>query len=620
MKKIYLLLLVVFSFIQSNAQQNCLITTTYDSLTSTYTFVSTSNGPNTLFEWNFGDGNTGLGNPVSHQFVNPGAYAVCTTERDTFTQNVISSCCLSITTSGAGLPCAFSTYTANQVDFIFTATPPFSSVISWDFGDGSTGGGSQASHTYSTSGVFYVCMTTISALDTCVTCQTITVNTTPQPCTISSSVDSANYFLQYFYFNPINPTNQLNWTFGDGSTATGGTTVSHVYPSNGLYSACVVETDSTGTMVCQACIGISVGPTTSCSFAFTPDPANMNTLNFISNYDTTLYVAVWNFGDGVSYTGGPFEQHTFAAPGPYFVCMDLIDITTQALMCSYCAPVAIPGGPQPCAANFTTVPFGLDAYFIDYSSADPTVTTYVWDFGDGSPLNTARFPVHTYSTPGTYNVCLAIQNSACVDTMCQTIVVDSTIIAPMFCTSYFIFTQLSPYQLAVVNLSSGVNLSFNWDFGDGSTSTAAYPIHNYPNTGTYQICLTVSDATGCTNTYCDSLTVDSTGMITYRSTNVGFTINVVSPTQLNTVSVEETPSLISNIFPNPSKDRIVVTSTATSGVAIYSILSVSNQKMKEGRLSGEKSEIDISDLASGIYFLEVKNKAGEKSFGRFIKE
>ncbi|HQV99947.1 MAG TPA: T9SS type A sorting domain-containing protein, partial [Bacteroidia bacterium] len=156
--------------------------------------------------------------------------------------------------------------------------------------------------------------------------------------------------------------------------------------------------------------------------------------------------------------------------------------------------------------------------------------------------------------------------------------------------------------------------------GDGSTSTAAYPIHNYATTGSYNICLTVADANGCTSTYCDSLSVDSTGMITYRSSTVGFTINVVSPTQLNTVSIDENiSSLISSIYPNPAKDRIFVTSTPKSGATNYSILSISSQLVKAGSINAEKTEIDIADLSPGIYFLEVRNSGGEKSFARFIK-
>ncbi len=581
----------------------------------------TPNGINTSVLWNFGDSTTGVGLPVNHQFSTSGIYVICATEIDIITQNVISSCCYSLNAIGTSTTCAFAALSPNGTDFTFTSNASSTAIVTWDFGDGTIGTGLATAHTYFISGVYNICMTTSDFLSTCTTCQTITVNVGPSPCSISMAYDSTNMNTVFFYYTPIGGAgNTITWTFGDGVTASGGTSQQHTYASAGVYTAIAVEYDSTGTMVCQAGIGVQVGPPTNCAFTVIPSMGALNTFFFNTSYDTTLYVAVWDFGDGISYTGGQSETHTYpSGPGTYFVCLNIVDQITQNIACTYCQAITIPGT-TPCAANFTTVPYGLDAYFIDYSSADPAVTTYTWDFGDGSPLNTSRFPVHTYGIPGTYNVCLSILNSTCADTICQTIVVDSTIIAPVLCTAYFIFTQLSPYQLAVVNLSSGTNLSFAWDFGDGNTSTAAYPIHNYNTYGTFQICLTVTDPNGCSNTYCDSLTVDSTGMIIYRSTNVGFTINVVSPSQLNTVSVDENLSLISSIYPNPSKDRIVVTSSPKSGVAIYSILSVSGQKIEEGKLSGESSEINTSGLASGIYFLEVKTKSGEKSFVRFIKE
>ncbi len=603
------------------AQQNCTITSVYDSLTTTYTFATTPNGINTSIIWNFGDSTSGVGQTVSHQFAASGAYAICATEIDITTQNVISYCCYSLNATGTSTTCFFTAVSPNGTDFTFSSNASSTASVTWDFGDGAVGTGLASAHTYVTSGVYNVCMTTTDFLGSCTSCQAITVSTGPQPCTIFAVQDSINPATYFFTFNPINPSNQIQWTFGDGATASNVTNVSHTYNSPaGVYTVIAVEYDSTGTMVCQAGIGVQVGPSANCSFTFSPLSLLTNTYLFTTSYDSTLYVPVWDFGDGISYTGGAMEQHSYATGGVYFVCMILVDIITQNIVCTTCLQVAVPTGPTTCTANFTTVPFGLDAYFIDYSSTDPAVTTYTWDFGDGSPLNTSRFPVHTYGIPGTYNVCLSILNSSCADTMCQTIVVDSTIIAPVFCTSYFVFTQLSPYQLAVVNLSSGTNLSFMWDFGDGSTSTAPYPIHNYASTGSYNICLTVADANGCTSTYCDSLSVDSTGMITYRSSTVGFTINVVSPTQLNTVSIDENiSSLISSIYPNPAKDRIFVTSTPKSGATNYSILSISSQLVKAGSINAEKTEIDIADLSPGIYFLEVRNSGGEKSFARFIK-
>jgi PKD repeat protein len=47
-----------------------------------------------------------------------------------------------------------------------------------------------------------------------------------------------------------------------------------------------------------------------------------------------------------------------------------------------------------------------------------------------------------------------------------------------------------------------------WDFGDSSTSTASNPIHTYQTNGWKRVCLTISTTT-CTDTYCDSIFVNS---------------------------------------------------------------------------------------------------------------
>jgi PKD repeat protein len=54
--------------------------------------------------------------------------------------------------------------------------------------------------------------------------------------------------------------------------------------------------------------------------------------------------------------------------------------------------------------------------------------------------------------------------------------------------------------------SSGYVLAWDWDFGDGNSSTLQNPSHAYAAAGTYQVCLTVSGACG-TETICDSVRV-----------------------------------------------------------------------------------------------------------------
>ena len=48
-------------------------------------------------------------------------------------------------------------------------------------------------------------------------------------------------------------------------------------------------------------------------------------------------------------------------------------------------------------------------------------------------------------------------------------------------------------------------LTYAWDFGDGTTSADVVPSHTYAANGVYNVCLTISDGAGCTDTFCDSV-------------------------------------------------------------------------------------------------------------------
>lgn len=48
-------------------------------------------------------------------------------------------------------------------------------------------------------------------------------------------------------------------------------------------------------------------------------------------------------------------------------------------------------------------------------------TTYQWNFGDSSPINTTQNPSHTYTANGSFNVCLTATNAQGSHTFCQTI-------------------------------------------------------------------------------------------------------------------------------------------------------------------------------------------------------
>ncbi|HHS95480.1 MAG TPA: PKD domain-containing protein, partial [Phaeodactylibacter sp.] len=63
-------------------------------------------------------------------------------------------------------------------------------------------------------------------------------------------------------------------------------------------------------------------------------------------------------------------------------------------------------------------------------------------------------------------------------------------------------TGCEPLIVQFINNSTGNNLSYLWDFGNGNTSTDLNPMHDYPNAGTYSPCLTVTDDQGQQDSYC----------------------------------------------------------------------------------------------------------------------
>ncbi|HDO27801.1 MAG TPA: PKD domain-containing protein [Bacteroidetes bacterium] len=64
------------------------------------------------------------------------------------------------------------------------------------------------------------------------------------------------------------------------------------------------------------------------------------------------------------------------------------------------------------------------------------------------------------------------------------------------------------------NFSEGNFTTWEWDFGDGTTSTEFDPVHHYENAGVYQVCLSISDSSGsCQDTYCDYVVAGEGGCV-----------------------------------------------------------------------------------------------------------
>jgi N-acetylneuraminic acid mutarotase len=74
-----------------------------------------------------------------------------------------------------------------------------------------------------------------------------------------------------------------------------------------------------------------------------------------------------------------------------------------------------------------------------------------------------------------------------------------------------------------------------------------------------------------------------------------------------------------SIIPNPSNNKITISSPAITGNTLLSIFNVSGKKVIEKQLTDNETQIDISALPRGVYFVRLQNE-NMVEIGKIVKE
>lgn len=118
---------------------------------------------------------------------------------------------------------------------------------------------------------------------------------------------------------------------------------------------------------------------------------------------------------------------------------------------------------------------------------------YQWSFGDGA-TSTLDDPVHGYDRPGIYTAALTVTAGCGVDTFTNTVTVWGTPVAgytyvpPVVCAA-------APVSFTNTTVGSGT-LSYQWNFGDGTSSPLANPTHAWAAAGVYGVALLALNGCG----------------------------------------------------------------------------------------------------------------------------
>ena len=325
------------------------------------------------------------------------------------------------------------------------------------------------------------------------------------------------------------------FTFGDGQTATQtGTTVSHIYSSNGTYTATVQmqKADGTWTPIISACTVIITVTTTppppeelSC-VSLTASPTSGNyplTVRFTAQSSNNNLVDQYRFtfGDGnIVYSSTNTITHTYEEAGTYSARVQMRsaanDLWTPVISaCTVTITVTSPPPPPPAdltCTSLTATPlsgdYPLTVNFTALASAPLRVEQYRFIFGDGEEvLTSTATATHTYQEEGTYIARVRMQdangNWTPDITACRVTITVKTPPAPPaeFSCLSLASTSTSGQTPLTVTFTASANIpsraeQYRFYFGDGESQTTTNPsvTHTYDTDDTFDAYVLIKDS------------------------------------------------------------------------------------------------------------------------------
>jgi uncharacterized repeat protein (TIGR01451 family) len=238
----------------------------------------------------------------------------------------------------------------------------------------------------------------------------------------------------------------------------------------------------------------------------------------------TNVVYTWDFGDGSPLRTGKTVQHIYPAVNTYVA---RVTATNGVSSRSQATTVTITDVP-PVASFTSSSPDRLGQTTTFQSTSQGTNLTYLWDFGDSSPPVSSQTAAitHDYVRTGTYTVVLTISNSVGSSTDSGTVEIEPEVRPPVAS-----FTSSTPDEIGQTTIFINTsrdggddqeNISYTWDFGDGTHSHDTHPTHSYAAPGVYPVSLTIINSVA-SDAFSDTVLVTDVPI-------TGLAINHDSPT------------------------------------------------------------------------------------------
>jgi gliding motility-associated-like protein len=401
----------------------------------------------------------------------------------------------------------------------FTNTSATGYSYRWNFG---TGGGfvsrpfGPQTFTYNTSGTFTISVVALigGAGAACTDTEKVVINILPRPTanfTVSPNI-GCNSIIGATFTDLSTSAVAWNWNFGNTNTFNSQIPPAQNYTTIGNFVATLTVTAA------NTCIHTFTAPLTVFQIptaAFTATNACVGspavfTDNSTSAVGDPILSWNWNFGDASPTATASVQNpnHTYTTQNTYSV-----QLVINTANCTHSITQNIVVNLKP-TANFTYTPInGCPTLSVNFTNTSANATSYNWNFGNGN-TSILTDPVEAFTNTTTSNIIYTVNVTAltaagCSDTRTATVTVFTkptssfTVNAPAGC---------SPIAATFTNSSTGAT-SYNWDFGDlsTSTSTSAVLTHTYVNTTlliqTFTAQLVAISSNGCKDSTTLNITI-----------------------------------------------------------------------------------------------------------------
>jgi gliding motility-associated-like protein len=497
-----------------------------------------------VFDWNFGDGisvKSSTSSSIAHLYKLAGNYNVrlITTDilgcKDTLTKPTY----LRIDGPTAKFTSAVPGSCLNtRVIFNDASTDDGQNPIktwSWNYGDATMANltAPPFEHNYTAAGAYTVKLKVIDSKGCADSINIVTPLIISKPVAKFTASDSVSCPSGPIVFSNQSTGPKLTylWNFGDGVTDTA-QNASHRYIADGRYTVNLFIRDQYGCTDSMTKTNIVSVVTPVADFtmsdSFTVCPPLIVQFTNLSLHAVSQ---TWDFGDGS--TAAIFKpSHFYSYPGLYTVTLT---VTAKGGCTAVMKKDILVNGPK---GKFVYTPNrGCNPVKVSFSATTEDRTSFIWDFNDGTTLNTTDSVLsYNYTNPGIF-----LPKMILIDKDgCQVPVIGKDTITVNWISSLFNFSDKPLCDKGNVSffdssISNDIITGYLWQLGDGSTSTLQNPEHHYASTGTYYPKLTVTTENGCVDSLRSSIPVK---VVASPKINITSTANGCTPLTVTFKGIE----------------------------------------------------------------------------------